>query len=146
MRKGTHALASGFTCLAAFAARGRKRVEVQLPHLLRDISALVDSQSQADPQCRTNRLYTRIGTLILLIDRVDLNHDLPPKYFLKRLSALLNAPHFYLTIMGGVVVSSIQSIYSRPFHPLWSIDGPVSLSSRRETWQLSMYGKVQMAR
>jgi len=28
--------------------------------LLNDITALVDGQSQADPQFRTNRLYTRL--------------------------------------------------------------------------------------
>jgi Rhodopirellula transposase DDE domain len=61
IRKGTHELESGFTCLEAFAARGRKRVEVHLPHLLRDIQAIVDSQSQADPQFRTHRLYTRLS-------------------------------------------------------------------------------------
>jgi hypothetical protein len=33
MRKGTHELESGFPCLDAFSARGRKRVEVHLPHL-----------------------------------------------------------------------------------------------------------------
>ena len=60
MRKGTHELESGFTCLDAFSARGRKRVEDPLPNLLTDIKALVDSQSQADPQFRTNRLYTRL--------------------------------------------------------------------------------------
>lgn len=60
IRKGTHELASGFTCLDAFSARGRKRVEDHLPNLLRDIKAIVDSQSQADPQFRTNRLYTRL--------------------------------------------------------------------------------------
>lgn len=60
IRKGTHELESGFTCLDAFSARGRKRAEDHLPHLLRDIKALVDSQSQADPQFRTNRLYTRL--------------------------------------------------------------------------------------
>jgi hypothetical protein len=60
IRKGPHELESGFTCLAAFSARGRKRAEDHLPHLLRDIKALVDSQSQADPQFRTNRLYTRL--------------------------------------------------------------------------------------
>ena len=32
-RKGTHDLESGVTCLDACAARGRKRVEVHLPHL-----------------------------------------------------------------------------------------------------------------
>jgi hypothetical protein len=56
MRKGTHELESGFTCLDAFATRGRKRVEAHLPHLLRDIQAIVASQSQAAPQCRTARL------------------------------------------------------------------------------------------
>jgi hypothetical protein len=36
------------------------RVEEHLPNLLSDIIAIVDGQSQADPQFRTNRLYTRL--------------------------------------------------------------------------------------
>lgn len=46
IRKGTHELESGFTCLDACAARGRKPVEAHLPTLLRDMKAIVDSQSQ----------------------------------------------------------------------------------------------------
>ena len=61
IRKGLHVLESGFTCLDAFAARGRNRVEVSLPNLLPDIRAIIDSQSQADPQFRTHRLYTRLS-------------------------------------------------------------------------------------
>ena len=61
IRKGTHELESGFQCLDAFSARGRKRVEDHLPHLLSDIKALVDSQSQTDPRFRTARLYTRLS-------------------------------------------------------------------------------------
>lgn len=61
IRKGTHELTSGFLCLDAFAARGRKRAEVHLPHLLDDIRAIVDGQSQTDPQFRTPRLYTRLS-------------------------------------------------------------------------------------
>ena len=61
MRKGTHALESGFTCLDAFAARGRKRVEAHLPNLWLDIQAIVESQSQAAPQCRPQRLSTRLS-------------------------------------------------------------------------------------
>jgi hypothetical protein len=61
IRKGTHELASGFTCLDAFAARGRKPVEAHLPTLLLDIQAIVDSQSQTDPRFRTQRLYTRLS-------------------------------------------------------------------------------------
>ena len=61
IRKGRHELESGFTCVDAFSARGRKRAEEHLPHLLEDIRAIVDSQSQADPQFRTTRLATRLS-------------------------------------------------------------------------------------
>ena len=40
--------------------RARKKAEDHLPQLLPDIRAIVDSQSQADPQFRTRRLYTRL--------------------------------------------------------------------------------------
>jgi len=61
IRKGTHELDSGFTCLDAFAARGRKPVEAHLPTLLHDMKTIVDSQSQTDPRFRTTRLYTRLS-------------------------------------------------------------------------------------
>jgi len=61
IRKGTHEVESGFTCLDAFAARGRKPVEAHLPTLLRDMKAIVDSQSQTDPQFRTTRLSTPLS-------------------------------------------------------------------------------------
>ena len=60
IRKGMHELASGITCVDAFNARGRKRAEEHLPNLLIDIQAIVDGQSQVDPQFRTNRLYPRL--------------------------------------------------------------------------------------
>ena len=60
IRKGLHELDSGVLCVDAFALRGRKRAEAHLPNLLTDIQAIVDSQSQADPQFRSNRLYTRL--------------------------------------------------------------------------------------
>ena len=60
VRKGRHELESGITCVDGFALRARKRAEERLPHLLTDIRAIVDSQSQADPQFRTRRLYTRL--------------------------------------------------------------------------------------
>jgi DDE family transposase len=61
IRKGMRELESGFTCLDAFTLRGRKRAEDHLPQLLSDIRDIVDSQSQTDPQFRTNRLYTRLS-------------------------------------------------------------------------------------
>ena len=61
IRKGTRELQSGIAIKDNFSARGRKRAEDHLPHLLADITAIVDSQSQTDPQFRTNRLYTRLS-------------------------------------------------------------------------------------
>ena len=61
LRKGLHELASGLRCLDAFAARGRKRAAHHLPHVLADLKAIVDSQSQTDPPCRTTRLSTRLS-------------------------------------------------------------------------------------
>jgi hypothetical protein len=60
MRKGRHELDRGVPCVDAFALRGRKRAAEHLPNLLTDIHAIVDSQSQAAPQFRTTRLYTRL--------------------------------------------------------------------------------------
>jgi hypothetical protein len=61
IRKGTRELERGIVCLDNFAGCGRKRVEDHLPNLLLDLAAIVDSQSQADPQFRTQRLYTRLS-------------------------------------------------------------------------------------
>lgn len=60
IRKGLHEVKTGIVCEDGFALRGRKRSEEHLPNLLGDITTIVDSQSQADPQFRSNRLYTRL--------------------------------------------------------------------------------------
>ena len=60
IRKGMHELESGISCVDAFGSRGRKRSEEHLPNLLTDMRAIVDGQSQTDPQFKTNRLYTRL--------------------------------------------------------------------------------------
>jgi hypothetical protein len=48
------------SCVDAYGSRGRKAAEEHLPNLLSDLKAIVDSQSQADPQFRSNRLYTKL--------------------------------------------------------------------------------------
>jgi len=60
IRKGMHALDSGVLCVDAFNLRGRKRAEAHPPNLLSDIRTIVDSQSQADPQFHSHRLYMRL--------------------------------------------------------------------------------------
>lgn len=61
IRKGTHELRSGMTCVDAFSARRRKPAEEHLPRLLDDIREIVDGQSQADPKFQTDRLFVRIS-------------------------------------------------------------------------------------
>src|SRR5205807_10202173 len=46
IRKGMHEATYGIACVDGFRLRGRKRSEEHLPHLLGDLTALVDSQSQ----------------------------------------------------------------------------------------------------
>jgi hypothetical protein len=60
IRKGEEELKSGIPYVDAFHQRGRKRSEEHLPNLLKDITAIVDGQSQTDPQFRSTRLYTRL--------------------------------------------------------------------------------------
>jgi hypothetical protein len=61
IRKGMHELDSGMAWLDAYSARGRKRAEERLAHLLEDIQAIVDGQSQTDPSFKSTRLYTRLS-------------------------------------------------------------------------------------
>jgi len=60
IRKGCHELRTGIVCEDATHARGRKKVEEKLPHLLPDIKKLIDGQSQTDPNFKTTRLFTRM--------------------------------------------------------------------------------------
>lgn len=57
---GLHEKRSGLRCVENFAARGKKKTEATLPQLETDIRALMDPQSQADPQLRTSLSYTRM--------------------------------------------------------------------------------------
>lgn len=59
--KGMHEVQAGISCVDAFSLRGRRRAEEHHPHLLDDLKAIVDSQSQTDPRFRTDRLYTRLS-------------------------------------------------------------------------------------
>jgi len=60
IRKGMGELESGIRIADNFSARGRKKAEEKLPHLLEDISTIADGQSQTDPTFETTRLYTRL--------------------------------------------------------------------------------------
>ena len=55
--KGFKELKSGIRCIDNFSARGRRRSEDHLPHLLEDIKSIVEPVSQADPTFRTDQTY-----------------------------------------------------------------------------------------
>lgn len=70
IRKGQHEVSSGIICVENFKSRGRKPSESHLPFLLDDIQAIVDSQSQTDPQFKTNRLYTRLSAARVRVELI----------------------------------------------------------------------------
>jgi hypothetical protein len=61
LRKAAHEFRTGITCVDAFALRGRKPAEAHLPQLRDDLRAVVEGQSQTDPQFKSQRLYTRLS-------------------------------------------------------------------------------------
>lgn len=96
IRKGMREVKSGLICLDNFTARGRKRAEDHLPNLLTDITALVDRQSQTDPQFRTQRLYTRLDAAEvrqqLIVQKGYTEAELPT---VRTITAKLNAMGYY---------------------------------------------------
>ena len=71
IRKGTHELASGFTCVDDYAARGRKRTEARLPHLRADIQTIAEQHSQTDPTFQSTRLYLRLSAASVRQQLID---------------------------------------------------------------------------
>lgn len=57
---GLNELRTGIRCLDAFASRGRHKTEEDRPELAREIHALVEPQSQADPKFQTPLAFTRM--------------------------------------------------------------------------------------
>ena len=58
VRLGEHELRSGVDCQDQFQLRGRKPVEYHLPHLLVDLKAILEPNSQTDPTFKSTRVYT----------------------------------------------------------------------------------------
>ena len=60
LRKAIREITTNIPIEDKFYLRRRKRVEEHLPNLLADIKAVVDSQSQTDPNFHSTRLFTRL--------------------------------------------------------------------------------------
>ena len=61
IRKGLEETESGEEIPDRFNERGRMKATERLPNLEKDIRAIMDSQSQADPKFQTSRLYTNLS-------------------------------------------------------------------------------------
>lgn len=59
--KGLHESRSGMRCLEDFAGRGRRRSEEKDPQLAADIRAVVEPQTYADPELKSERRYTNLS-------------------------------------------------------------------------------------
>ena len=98
IRKGTHELDTGMTCIDAFSARRRKPAEEHLPRLLDDIRDIVDGQCQADPKFQTDRLFIRISAAEvrrrLITEKGYTDEELPTQ---QTINAKLNLLGYRLT-------------------------------------------------
>ena len=63
---GLHERRTGLVCVDNYRARGRKKTEEALPHLTTDIHALVEGQTQADPDLKTPFAYTKVSAQSVL--------------------------------------------------------------------------------
>ena len=61
VEKGLQESRSGMWCLEDFAARGRRRSEEKDPQLAVDIRAVVEPQTYADPELKSERRYTNLS-------------------------------------------------------------------------------------
>ena len=61
LEKGLHEYHSGLHCLENFGARGRRRSEDRDPQLARDIRAIVEPKTYADPELKSARRYTNLS-------------------------------------------------------------------------------------
>ena len=78
--QGLHESQQGIRCLENFAARGRQRSEDKDPRLAADIRAIVEPQTQADPELKSSRRYTNLSAAEVrqaLIDRGYAEEELP---------------------------------------------------------------------
>ena len=66
VQKGLHELQTGICCHDYRPSRGRRRSEAQNPQLAADIRAIVEPQTYADPELKSNRLYSNFSAAEVL--------------------------------------------------------------------------------
>jgi hypothetical protein len=91
---GLHELQQGIRCLENFAARARPRWEAKYPQLARDIRAIVEPHTHADPERKSERRYTNLSAAEVLqalqATRGYADQDLPKERTLRDILNRMN--------------------------------------------------------
>jgi len=77
---GLNEFRTGIRCLSDLSARGKKKVEVDNPQLLRDIESILESHSESDSHLRTTLLHSNVTAKAVrnaLIERGYAQDELP---------------------------------------------------------------------
>jgi hypothetical protein len=92
--KGMRERDSGIRCLENFKARGCKRWEDRHPQLAKDIAAIVEPYTQADPELRSSRRYTNLSAAEVRQTLITQKHyraeDLPAERTLRNILNRMN--------------------------------------------------------
>ena len=96
VEKGLHERHGGIRCLEDFVARGRQRSEDKDPRLARDIRAIVEPRTQADPELKSSRRYINLSAAEVraaLIERGYPEAELPSE---RTMRDILNRMNYLL--------------------------------------------------
>jgi len=77
---GLNEFRTGIRCLSDLSARGKKKVEVDNPQLLRDIESILEPHSESDSHLRTTLLHSNVTAKAVrnaLIERGYAQDELP---------------------------------------------------------------------
>lgn len=89
IQRGLDTLATGVPYQDNYGARGGKAIEVKQPHLIEDIHALLEGQTQADPKFQTTFQYSRVSAravrAALIAEKGYSDAELPSRQALGRL-------------------------------------------------------------
>lgn len=115
---GLHELRSGIECIGNYWASGNQKTEAKIVGLEDDIRALVDGESQADPQMRTTLAYTRVTAQgvyqWLLEEKGYTDEELPT---VRTINAMLNRMGYRLRSVQKTKPQK-KSLKRTPFLPM----------------------------
>jgi hypothetical protein len=92
----------GAALASAFAARGNKKMEAKMPELERDIRALAEPHSQADPPFKSSLAYARLSAASVrraLAEEKGWREEDPPAE--RTMNAILNRHDILITPSAG---------------------------------------------